>query len=77
MTRQYIASRIGRTPRGRIIWRLCSVSGRGTLGKVCDLGDYTGIPGKSGLRMIRDSFRGRPVRICRIVRDQVIFTVSR
>ena len=78
--RDYVAVQL-RLP-GRVTWRLYSVNGAGV--RACPLGDYRGIPGKSGLRMIRDSLQHgasskagkRTVQVSRQVRGQVNFRVS-
>ncbi len=76
--RDYIAARIARTPRGRILWRLYRVRSNGSAGPADAVGDYSGHPGRSGLAKIRSqlAFRGRVTIPRRVVRDQVVFRVG-
>ena len=73
MTRDYVA--VDLNLPGRITWRLYRC-GR-TNPRACACGDYRGIPGKSGLRMIRDQLKRnrRGVDVSRQVRGQVNFRV--
>ena len=54
MTKDYVATRIGWKGL-RPIWRLHK---RGPGRQLTPLADYLGYPGRSGLKMIRETFRG-------------------
>ena len=74
--KDYVAVRIG-WRQLRPIWRLYFCQ-KGNGKPTTPLGDFTGFSGRSGLRMIRESFRGS-VTVAHIVpdRSQYAFRVGR